>query len=373
MVGSGRGEGREGTEVARIHGDLRDWIARRRVSGLLLGGGEQPADPAEAVGRLTAMQAQEHPYARWSVAQRTSGSLAAPAIDSAFDEGRILRTHVLRPTWHYVSPADLRWLMRLSGPRVNAGNARRYADLGLDGPALARAGDVIAQEVADGPRTRRELAAALGARGISAEGQRIAHMLMHAELEMVICSGPMRGKQHTYAPFDQRVPDGPGRRGDEALAELAWRYFSTRGPATLTDFIWWSGIRAADARRGLEMVRPRLSCHEADRRQYWFADHGTPRSARRADLVQCYDELIISYSQTRDVLQTDSVAFPVPRHIDGFWHVLLLDGRLLGHWRQRAGRDGIEIETRTGRPLGGAEQDALADATGRYRRFSQAR
>lgn len=352
-------------------GDLHDWITRRRLHGLLLRGGGAAA-PGDVAGQLTAVQAQEHRYARWSIAQRTAGSPGAPAVDAAFDKGLILRTHVLRPTWHYVSPDDLRWLMRLSGPRVNAGNARRYAELGLDGPALVRSNDVIAQTVADGAQTRRELAAALEAHGISTEGQRIAHMLMHAELTMVICSGPMRGKQHTYAPFDQRVPDGPGPEGDEAIAELAWRYFSTRGPATLTDFSWWSGMRAADARRGLHITQSRLSSCEADGRTYWFADHSAPSPEPRVDLVQCFDELIISYSQTRDVLRTASVSFPVPGHLDGYSHVLLFDGRLLGHWRQRANRDGLRVETRTSRPLEGTERTALADAIDRYRRFAQA-
>jgi hypothetical protein len=357
--------------VTRIRGDLHGWIAGQRLAGLLLRGPE-PGGPAAAVGHLTALQAQEHGYARWSVAQRTAGSPAAPEIDSAFDSGRILRTHVLRPTWHYVSPADLGWLMRLSGPRVNAGNARRYGELGLDGPTLARADQVIASAVQPRPQTRRELAAALEAGGISAEGQRIAYMLMHAELTAVICSGPMRGKQHTYAPFGQRVPGRAGPEGDEALAELAWRYFSTRGPATLADFTWWSGLRAADTRRGLEIARPRLSCHDDGRRRYWFADRGFPRPARRADLVQCFDELIISYSLTRDVLCTDSVTFPVPRHIDGFSHVLVLDGRLLGHWRQRPGRGGLQVETRAGRPLDAAERAAVNDAAERYLRFATA-
>ncbi len=356
--------------MTRIRGDLRDWITRRRLSGLLLRG-TQRGDPGTAAGQLTAMQAQEHGYARWSVAQRTAGSPSAAAIDSAFDAGRILRTHVLRPTWHYVSPAELGWLMRLSGPRVDAGNARRHGELGLDGRTLARADDIIAGAVEGRPRTRRELAAALEAHGISAAGQRIAYLLMHAELTALICSGPMRGKQHTYAAFGERVPDGTGPDGDAALAELAWRYFSTRGPATLTDFIWWSGLRAADARSGLEMARPRLDCHEADGRRYWFTDRGDPRPVRRADLVQCFDELIIAYSQSRDVLRTDSVAFPVPRHIDGFSHVLLLDGRLLGHWRQRQGRDGLEVETRASRPLDASEKAAVTDAVQRYRRFGR--
>ena len=356
-------------------GDARDWIARRRLHGQLLRGSGAAA-PGDVAGQLTAMQSQEHGYARWSLAQRAAGSPAAAAIDSAFDSGRVLRTHILRPTWHYVSPADLRWLMRLSGPRVNAGNARRYAELGLDGHTRARSNDVIAAAVSGGPRTRRELAADLEAHGISVEGQRIAHLLMHAELEMVICSGPMQGKQHTYALFDQRVPggpglDGPGPDGDEALAELAWRYFSTRGPATVTDFSWWSGLKMADARRGLQVAGSRLTAREIDGLTYWFHDRGAPPPGQLIDLVQCFDELIISYSQTRDVLQTASVAFPVPRHIDGYWHVLLLDGRLLGHWRARSGRDGLRVETRSSRPLDAAEQTAVAAAADRYRRFAE--
>jgi hypothetical protein len=322
------------------------------------------------VGHLTAMQAQEHTYARWSVAQRTKGTPAASAIDRAFDEGRFLRTHLLRPTWHYVAATDLRWLMSLSGPRVDAANARRHQDLGLDTKTLHRSNDVIAQAVATGARTRRELAAILREHRISVEGQRIAYMLMHAELMAVICSGPMRGTQHTYAAFDQRVPADEGFEGDEALAVLAWRYFSTRGPATLNDFSWWSGLNVPEARRGLAMVQSRLESHEVDSRTYWFSDQRPPRSKQRIDLVQCYDELIISYRQSRDVLQTTSATFAVPGHLDGFQHVLLQDGRLLGHWRARTDPRGVQIETRTSRLLDAKEMSALASAIERYRRFA---
>jgi hypothetical protein len=317
------------------------------------------------------MQAQEHAYARWSVAQRTAGPPSASAVDTAFDEGRILRTHVLRPTWHYVAASDLRWLARLSGPRVDAANARRHYELGLDASTLNRSNEVIARAVAGGARTRRELAAILERHGISIAGARITYMLMHAELSAVICSGPMRGARHTYAAFDQRVPAGPELEGDEALAELAWRYFSTRGPATLKDFSWWAGLRAPEARRGLQMVRSRLACHEIDGRTYWLSDQGTHRSGPRIDLVQCYDEVIISYNQSRDVLHTLSASFPVPRHLDGFQHVLLLDGRLLGHWRTSMNPDGVRIETRIGGALNGKAELALGHAIGRYQRFAQ--
>src|SRR5204862_2483298 len=137
-------------------------------------------------------------------------------------------------------------------------------------------------------------------------------------------------KQHTYASFDARVPSSSALTEDDALAELARRWFTTRGPATLRDFAWWSGLRTPDARRALGAVQPELSSYEHDGRVYWFVEW--PRAPRgpRVDLVQCYDEAIISYTESRDVLATDGVAFPVPGGREGFTHVLLIDGRLLG-------------------------------------------
>ena len=305
-------------------------VARARMVGLDVWG-RSISDPGAVVRQLVAMQAQEHAYARWSVGQR--GRVGASVVDAAFDAGALLRTHVLRPTWHYAAPEDLRWLLKLTGPRIDGTCARRYDELALDARTRRRSADVIADAVADGPLTRHEIAAVLARRRIAPDGQRLSHVLMYAELHAVVCSGPMRGKQHTYASFDSRVPAGPDLTGDDALAELARRWFSTRGPATLRDFGWWSGLRAADARKALAAVQSELTSYEHDGRVFWFADW--PRAPRgpRIDLVQCYDESIISYTESRDVLASDGVAFAVPGTRDGFTHVLLADGQLLGQWR----------------------------------------
>jgi hypothetical protein len=326
------------------------------------------ASPADVVHRLTAVQAQEDRYARWSVAQRTRAGTPA-AVEAALTEGAILRTHVLRPTWHYVAARDLRWLVAISGPRVDRANTRRYRELDLDPPTLDRSNHAIAHAVESAARTRRELAAALNAVGISTTGQRLPHLLMHAEFSAVICSGPMRGAEHTYAAFDGRVPAAPGPRDDEALAELAWRYFSTRGPATVPDFSWWSGINAGEARQAVAMVESRLQSRVLDGRVYWDAGDPPQRRAQRIDLVQCYDEIIISYRQSRDILHTPTTTFPVPRDIDGFRHVLLQNGRLLGHWRARDSRHGPRVETRTAIELDDHQRAALARSVDRYQRF----
>jgi hypothetical protein len=353
--------------------DVHDWIARHRLAGLALRGNNL-SSPGDVVGRLTAMQAQDHGYARWSVAQRQAGSPQAAAVDAAFDQGLILRTHVLRPTWHHVTPGDLPWLLRLSGPRVDAGNARWYRQLRLEGSTLRRSNEVIRDAVAGGPRTRRELATVLEGHGVSSGADQLSPLLMHAELTSVICSGPRRGNQHTYAAFEHRVAAESGPDGEEALAELAWRYFSTRGPATVTDLSWWAGLGLRDARRALSMVRTRLSSREIDDRTYWFVDHGTlPAGDGRVDLVQCFDEVILSYRQSRDVLQTAEAAFAVPGDIEGFRHVVLLGGRLLGHWRARPDGGSVRIETRMAAEPDRKVRLALAAAIERYHRFGDRR
>ena len=318
--------------------------------------GRQAQSPGEAVGRLLALQAQDHHLARWSVAQRVQSGGRAD-IDGAFDRGEMIRTHVLRPTWHYVSPDDLRWLVRFSGPRVYARTTRYFQQFGLDPSALARSTDAMADAVRDGPRTRSELGATLAARGMEeADGARLAALVMHAELHMAVCSGPMRRKQHTYAAFDDRAR-GDGPEGDEALAALAQRYFTTRGPATVKDFTWWAGLRAGEARRGLDLVASDLHFRELDGRRYAYADHDPRGGEDRIDFVQCYDEAVVSYSHTRDVLKTPEVCFDPPRRIDGFSHVILRNGQLLGHWR--LARSGA-IETRVTGRLTSATHDALA-------------
>jgi hypothetical protein len=349
-----------------------DRIVEQRMRGLGLWGAGL-GRPEAVVRHLTAMQAQEHAYARWSIGQRSSDAATGADVDAAFDDGRFLRTHVLRPTWHYVAREDLRWLIAVSGPRVDAGNRRRYEELGLNARTRARSTDLIAAAVAGTSLTRVEIAEVLEAAGVSTEGQRIAYLVMHAELHAAICSGPMRGRQHTYASFADRVPPAQGPQDDEALAELALRYFTTRGPATVRDFRWWAGLHAADAKRGLAAAAPPLVSCVIGGRTYWAPDEdGGGNRLRRVDLVQCYDEAIISYSESRDVLATPTASFPVPRSLDGFTHVILLDGRLLGHWRVRRTSAVTAVETRLAQRTSDIESAALDDAIDRYLRFTGA-
>jgi hypothetical protein len=333
--------------------------ARSRLRNLALW--DPPAaSPGEVVRRLVAVQAQEHRHARWSVAQRSSSGLTALDVDGAFDRGELLRTHVLRPTWHFVAPEDLRWLLELSGPVVEARMARRHEELELDARTIDRAVEVIGSAVADGPLTRHDLAERLEGRGIATAGQRLPHLLMVAELRSVVCSGPRRGKQHTYADFDQRVPPAAPRDRHEALAELARRYVATRGPVTERDLRWWSGLSAADGRAALAAAG--AVREEIDGRTYWHDGSPAPRRRHHAELLQCYDEAVVSYTESRGLLQGGEGVL-AGRTAEGFLHPVVHGTAVVGRWR--VAKDGT-VETRV-------TADAPVDgAVARYERFLSA-
>jgi hypothetical protein len=346
-------------------------VARRRMASLGLWG-PGFASPEETVGTLTAMQAQEYGYAKWAVAQR-AGDVGEAEMDRRCNAGAILRTHVLRPTWHFVLPSDIRWLLALTGPRVHAVNGPYYRKLGLDDAVLGRGTEVIASALEGGRhRTRKELGAVLEQAGIDASNLGLGYLLMHAELEAVICSGARRGRQQTYALLDERAPETPAMDRDEALAQLTRRYFTRRGPATLKDFAWWSGLTQADGRRGLELNGDALSERDVGGRSYWFAGEWPDAVPAHpaVDLVQVYDEVVLSYSESRDMLLAELAGAGGPWGEDAVLiHAILLDGQLIGHWRRVLARGACVVETWCHRPLDGAETSALDDAVARFGRF----
>jgi winged helix DNA-binding protein len=346
-------------------------IGPRRMHNQRLWG--EPFDaPEEVVRWLGAMQAQEFAVAKWSVAQRT-GEPDLAAVDRAFADGTILRTHLLRPTWHFALAEDIRWLLSATGPRVQQLNAYYNKQRGIDEALAARSNAALAKALEGGKQaTRKELAAILERAGVAeCSGVRLAYIIMRAELDAIVVSGAMRGKQHTYALLDERAPNATRLGRDEALAELTRRYFVSRGPATLRDYARWSSLTAGECRAGLEKVKAELDHEEVDGRTYWFGSPPrTPKRppAPRVDLVQGYDEIVMSYSESKDVVAPPAA---IPLYRDGhiFLHAILLDGRLIGHWRHNPPKGSVIIETSLDRSLEPLEAQALDAAVERYGRF----
>lgn len=316
------------------------------------------AAAADVVSWYGAVQGQEYRPSTWGIAQRTAG-LTSAELDRAFDAGEILRTHILRATWHFVAPADLRWMQLLTSPRVQALNAYWYRVNGLSARVLARGADVIARSLEGGAElTRPELAERLRRARIQATGPRLAGIVMHAELEAVICSGPRRGTQITYALVDERVAPTTPLTRDEALAELTRRYFRSHGPATVRDFVWWSGLRVADARAGIALAGLRdmrlgdLTCWAIE------GQPPPPRAAASVRLLPIYDEYFVAY---RD---RESITARIEGY-DTFANYLLVDGRLCGTWRAT----GEEVSLMPARALDARHAALAAREVARYQRF----
>lgn len=325
--------------------------------------------PEDVVSGFGAMQSQEHEIAKWSVGKRLHGA-GQGDIDAALDDGRILRTHVLRPTWHYVSRADYRWVLGLSGPRVHRQNGYSYRLHGIEGRLAARTQRVMAEALEGGRSlTRQELAAELAARKIDASGQRLAYIVMHAELDLVLTSGPQRGKKQTYALVEERVPASPAPDRDESLGELARRYFTSRGPATEKDFSWWSGLTMKDVRRGIGVAGDALESAEVEGRMYHFAppDRDDDASQRADFLMQAYDEYVIAYSESRRLLDRAGL---FARNRTRFYNPIVIDGQVVGFWRYSPGSRSRTIDIELMRALDGREREAFDGAVDALSRFA---
>src|ERR1051325_1459226 len=283
--------------------------------------------PVDVVRWLGAVQAQDFYGAKWALALRMRKATDA-VVEEAFNEGQILRTHLLRPTWHFVAPEDIRWLLQLTGPRINVRCGPNYRKYELDKETFRRSNRALPRALQGGKHlTRSALKKVLNQIGIAADDTvRMAHILLRAELDGVVCSGPRIGKQFTYALLEERVPATKPLTRDEALAKLTQRYFTSHGPATLQDFIWWSGLTAADARHGVGLVDRHLRQELIEEKVHLSPRVAkTPKPTYSAHLLPAYDEYTVAYKDRQTIsAQNDGLLGPI----------VIVNGRRVGTWKR---------------------------------------
>jgi hypothetical protein len=327
-------------------------------------------NPLDVVRRLGAVQAQDYLGALWALGLRLPRASEAE-VERAVAERSIVRTWPLRGTLHFVAAEDVRWMLELLAARTVARAASRYKQLGLDEATFAKSRRVLARALqGDKQLTRPELAAALGRRGIRTDGQRLIHILNRSALEGLTCYAARRGKQFTFALLDEWAPSARRLTRDEALAELAGRYFTSHGPATLQDFTWWSGLTTADARAGVEMARPRLQREVFDDRTYWLSS-STPAAkdeSAAAHLLPAFDEYTVAYKDRGAVLHPSHARQPNAAAA-ALGPVVVLDGRVVGTWKRTLKREAVVVETSLWTMLSRVERRALDAAAHRYGDF----
>lgn len=327
--------------------------------------------PPDVVRWMGAVQAQEYPGAKWALALRLNGMVEAD-MDRAFDSGEILRTHAMRPTWHFVMPEDIRWIQMLTAPRVKSFNAYQNRPLELDDALLARTNDIIAGALVGGNHlTREEISAVLEREGIIAKLNRLAYILHHAELDAIICSGARRGKQFTYALVEERAPNAKTLSREEALAELTRRYFTSHAPATVHDFSWWSGLTIADVREGIALVGDELLHEEIDGSTYYFTPTlpSLTEVPPTAYLLPTYDEYLIGYTDRSAVLGDLKWGDRTARENLIFDSTIIISGQIVGAWKRTFSKKSVVIEIALARSLTDAEYVALDAACERFGTF----
>lgn len=324
--------------------------------------------PEDAVHWMGALQAQDYNHGVWAVGLRTRTATLTD-VERAIAEGKLLRTWPIRGTLHFVAAQDAKWMLSLSGARTLASARGRHAQLGLDEAVFTLSQRLMTAALRGGKRlTRAQMMGALEQGGVSTAGQRGIHILGQAALSSLICFGPKEGKQETFVLLDEFVPDGRTLPREEALAELAGRYFASHGPASVRDFAWWAGLTLADARAGLAAAGG-LSSITIDSNEYWLAADALDRASpifSGAHLLPGFDEYFIGYTDRSAVIRADHMAKVSPGANGLFYPMLVVDGQVVGVWKRTLKKGNLSIELRPFVPLDLSPEQITATA----RRYS---
>ncbi len=325
--------------------------------------------PREIVTWLGALQAQDYAGAKWSVGLRLPGS-AESEIEQALADEIIVRTWVVRGTLHFVAAPDARWMLALVAPRLSAGSARRYKELELDARTLARSNAILAQALQGGKQlARTALLAILEQHGISTQGQRGVYMLQRASLDGLICQGVMQGRDSTFLSLDS-FPKSKTFERDEALAQLAQRYFTSRSPATLQDFVWWSGLSTAEAQAGLAAVQSKFVQETLDGKTYWRASSKPTAKSKSptAYLLPGFDEYLLGYKDRTASLDEPRYKRLTPPN-GMLPPTIVIDGHVRGTWKRTFEKSAVVIAASPFTKFAAAERRALETAARRYGEF----
>lgn len=337
--------------------------------------------PQEIVNWMVAMQAQEYAMSKWAIGLRLNG-VTDTHVEKAFNDGLILRTHLLRPTWHFVTPEDIRWLIELTSPRIRKAMAYYDKELELDSTLYRKCNDLIGKALTGGHHlTRLALNDLLQNNGISLNGRQMAQVMINAEMDCVVCSGKREGKQFTYALFDERALNSKSIDKDEALSLLAKRYFTSRGPATIKDFSVWSGLTITDAKRATSMLDDAIFTREIfDGNEYLLTrqtfemassvDFLATKKVQKSFLMPDYDEYGIGYIDRTAIFNPTTVSSEFKRNNPVFDRMIIIDGIIEGTWKRTISGKSVFVETSPFKALSKAKSEVLKKAVDRFVKFT---
>jgi hypothetical protein len=299
----------------------------------------------ELISWMGAMQAQDYNMAKWALGLRLKDA-TEKSIQDAFNKGKILRTHLLRPTWHMVASEDISWMLQLTAPQIKIAANPWNKKLELTETIFKKCTKIIESSLEGGIQlTREELYSKFENSKIIMNNSRLIHIMLMAELNAVVCSGALKGKKHTYSLFSDRVPIMKTYSRDQALGELALRYFNSHGPATLQDFAWWSGLPLSVSKKAIEIIRTNFHSETIDNKIYWFSNSSLNIKSIKNSvyLLPAFDEFIISYKDRRASLAKENQNVTISKN--GIFNpVIVINGQVAGLWKKNLNKNSILMD-----------------------------
>jgi hypothetical protein len=299
----------------------------------------------EIVSWMGAIQAQDYSMGKWAIGARLSDP-SDQRIESSLDKGEIIRVHVLRPTWHFISADDVYWMLQLSAPKIKSSLKSRHKELGLTESIITKTQDIIEKTLSKNLNlTREELANEFCKAKIKTDGNRLSHILLLAEMDGIVCSGPLKNNKQTYSLLYERVHHKNELSREESLAALAKRYFISRCPATLQDFIWWSNLSVTDAQKAISSVKSDFFIETIGPGKYWIPNsfYGADTGITSVHLLPAYDEFLISYRDRSSSLSLINNKKTVSDN-GIFRPLIVVNGQVAGLWKRTIQKNKVIVE-----------------------------
>lgn len=346
---------------------LRERLSNQQISS------HQFQTPGEVVKWMGAVQAQDYLSALYAVGLRMNQTTEA-AVEKAIADKTIIRTWPMRGTLHFVAPEDAKWMLALLTPRIISRTQGIYRQSGLDKNVFAKSRKLVTKALQGGKQLgRKEIYEILEKAKISTAQTRGLHILGFLAQEGLICFGPRIGKQQGFVLLDEWVPAGKNLNGDEAVAELTRRYFTSHGPASLQDFVWWSGLTVSTAKKGIELVKKGLVEEQVNGQIYLMSEH-TPLNKKMQStyLLPAYDEYLIAYKDRAAALETIHTRNVLT--INGIFNPsFIIDGKVEGTWKRTIDKNEVLIEIFPFNPLSEIKKKAITRVAKQYSNFLQAK
>lgn len=345
------------------------FIAKLRLSNQLLMGSDLKT-PQEVVSWMGAVQAQDFNMTKWALGVRLP-ALTNKSVEDAINKGLIVRTHILRPTWHLVAATDIHWMLALSAPRLKSVWKSYNTMVGLTDSVRDKAQDIIQQTLEFGKHlTRAQIGDVLNDKGLNLDSHHINHIMFGAELDGIVCNGEIKGTKQSYCLLEERIPKTEVFDKDIALERLARKYFMSHAPATLQDFVWWSGLTISDAKKAMDMIKSDFVVEKIDSLEYWINNSfkELKDSRKSVFLLPAWDEFVVSYKNREHIILDEHYSKVISKN-GIFKPVVVKDGQIIGMWKRVKKKDKVFAETELFGKEDGATKELIKKASDSFDLF----